>query len=85
MTLRLYIARGTEHSARALENVRRALEQVSLDMSVVEVIDVFDEPERALDDGVIVTPMLVRPGSARRMAGTLDNVQALLDMVAADE
>jgi circadian clock protein KaiB len=43
-------------------------------------VDVFREPKRALADGILMTPTLVKlaPSPARRIVGTLSRAQAVL-------
>ncbi len=59
--LRLYIARSTPNSTRAERNLRSALEDLG-DIGrcmVLEIVDVFTNPKRAIADGIIVTPTLI--------------------------
>ena len=46
----------------------------------IDVVDVFKHPERALDDGILMTPALVRfsPTPVRSMIGALGNADAVL-------
>lgn len=70
---RLYIAGDASNSARAVANLR-ALCQVSLpDRHEIEIVDVFREPNRALTDGVFLTPTLLKlaPQPACKIVGTL--------------
>ncbi len=48
--------------------------------SRVEIVDVFREPERALADAVMLTPMLVKagPGKTVKILGTLADTQVVL-------
>ncbi len=79
VSVRLYVAKGAPNSLKAHDNLREALEQFELADDLVEIVDVFEAPERALDDGVLVTPMLVRlqPEPVRRLIGTLDDIESL--------
>ncbi len=86
--LRLYVASATPNSARAKSNLLAALEAIDGGTAglKVEVIDVFDTPKRAMNDGVIVTPTLIGLGVGGRqtLLGDLsDTVQlrGLLDAV----
>lgn len=66
--LRLYVAGNSPGSRRARTNLaawRHAHEQLSLE---VEVIDVFEAPQRALADGVLLTPQLILHGPSGRSA-----------------
>lgn len=84
MQLRLYVAAGAPHSERALANLEK-IRETYLEACTVEVVDVFESPDRALADGVLVTPTLLRiaPLPIRRIIGDLSKVTkvvgALLD------
>jgi circadian clock protein KaiB len=59
--LRLYIAKATPNSERAVTNLRAALAEFGERSRALglEVVDVFTQPRRAINDGVIVTPTLI--------------------------
>lgn len=46
----------------------------------IDVVDVFREPKRALEDGIFMTPTLVKlaPSPALRIVGTLSETQTVL-------
>ncbi|MEO8661485.1 MAG: circadian clock KaiB family protein, partial [Bryobacteraceae bacterium] len=46
----------------------------------VEIVDVFKQPERALKDGVLMTPTLLKvvPAPAQRIVGTLDQTESVI-------
>jgi len=56
---RLYVAGQSANSNLALVNLRALCERHLAGRHEIEVIDVFTEPERALADGVMMTPTLV--------------------------
>ncbi len=66
--LRLYIARSTPNSVRAEQNLSMVLNgfESSLAAPVLEIIDVFAQPKRAIIDGVVVTPTLIGFAGDRR-------------------
>jgi len=77
---RLYVADHTQNSALAVANLN-ALFRVHLpDRHHIEIVDVFEHPKRALDDGVLMTPTLVRlaPSPVRRVVGTLSDADTVL-------
>ena len=84
LQLRLYVAPGAPNSQRALRNLEQ-IREAHLGACTVEVVDVFEAPERALADGVLVTPTLLRiaPPPVRRIVGDLSErervVRALLN------
>lgn len=78
--LRLYVAGESPNSVSALANLRAALaEHAGLSVEL-EIIDVLRDPGRALRDGVLITPMLVRlrPPPERRVLGNLRDRATLL-------
>jgi circadian clock protein KaiB len=60
ISLKLYIASGTPNSVLALNNLRAIIDEYLAGCHNLEVIDVLKEPSRAIVDGVLVTPTLVK-------------------------
>src|SRR3954471_2930343 len=73
LVLRLYVAGDAPNSALARANLKRLLDSLDSDQYALEIIDCLDEPLRALQDGVLVTPTLVRvePEPKRTIVGAL--------------
>jgi hypothetical protein len=46
-----------------------ALAEMSERSFALEIVNVYDDPERALLNRVLVTPTLLAPASARRLVG----------------
>jgi circadian clock protein KaiB len=89
VSFRLYVAGDGQNSARAIANLKALCEARLADRHEIELIDVFAQPQRALADGIVMTPTLVRlaPGPIRRVVGTLqetEHVVAALGLVGAD-
>jgi circadian clock protein KaiB len=83
---RLFLAGDTPNSAQALANLT-ALCRVRLPgRHEIEIIDVFAKPERALEEGVFLTPLLVKvsPGPQTRVVGTLGNALAMAQALGLD-
>ncbi len=80
MRLRLYIAGEGPNSKLALANLRDLLEAHGPADYELEVIDCLREPLRALRDGVLVTPTLLRlsPGPTQTIVGTLSRTRSVL-------
>jgi circadian clock protein KaiB len=77
---RLFVAGDSPNSAQALVNLV-ALGRAHLpDRHEIEVVDVLKDPQRALADGVLMTPTLVKlaPLPVRRIVGTLGNLPTVL-------
>ena len=70
---RLYIAGDTSNSTQALGNLDALCRERLVDLHEVDVVDVFLEPDRALEDCIFMTPVLVvlSPLPQRRIVGTL--------------
>ena len=81
--LKLYVAGTAPNSARARANLEVILQGLPDGRCQVEIIDVFQEPLRALDDGVIVTPTLVKvsPPPSEQIVGDLGNTGRVRDVL----
>ena len=77
---RLYIAGETQNSVLAVSNLTALCSGYLSERYHVEVIDVFQDPSRALDDGVFLTPTLVRvaPAPDLKIVGTLSDQHYVL-------
>lgn len=77
---RLYVAGDTQNSAQAVANLNALCRARLPDRHHIEVVDVFREPKRALADGILMTPTLVKlaPSPVRKIIGTLSQEQPLL-------
>jgi circadian clock protein KaiB len=81
LQLRLYIAGKSPNSTRALSNLRTICRECLAEGSwQVEVVDVFEDPLRAVEDGVLVTPTLVKlTPPVVRIIGDLSRREIVLD------
>lgn len=79
--LRLYIAGTAPFSLKAVANLDALCRSHLQGRHHIEVIDVLQAPERALSDGVYMTPMLVKLGAEPtcRIVGTLSDAAVVLD------
>ena len=80
---RLYIAADAPNSAQALANLNALCRERLPGRHQIEVVDVFREPRRALNDGIFMTPTLVKvaPGPVRRIVGSLSQTDRLLETI----
>jgi circadian clock protein KaiB len=62
LRLRLYVAASAPNSTHAQANLRALLASAGAQDASVEVVDCIREPQRALRDGVLVTPTLLKLG-----------------------
>jgi circadian clock protein KaiB len=83
---RLYVAGDALNSAQALANLGALCRAHLPDRHEIEVVDVFREPKRALADGILMTPTLLKlaPSPARRIVGTLSRTQPVLQVLGLD-
>ena len=78
---RLYIADDAPNSAQAVGNLAALCRAHLSGRNEIEVVDVFREPKRALADGILMTPTLVKlaPSPApKRIIGTLSQTLPVL-------
>jgi circadian clock protein KaiB len=77
---RLFVAAGTLNSTQAIANLNTLCHLHLAGRHEIEVVDVFREPQRALDEGIRMTPTLLKlsPSPARRIVGTLGQTQLVL-------
>ncbi|MCK9285116.1 MAG: hypothetical protein M0P39_12645 [Rhodocyclaceae bacterium] len=77
---RLYIAGDALNSAQAQANLAALCRTHLPDRHEIEVVDVFQEPKRALADGIFMTPTLVKltPAPTKTIVGTLSQMQPVL-------
>lgn len=79
-SFRLYIAGEAMNSAHAQANLQALCRRHLDGRHTIEVVDVFRQPERALADGIFMTPTLIKlgPGPVRTVVGTLSDAATLL-------
>ncbi len=79
LQLRLYIAGNAPNSVLAVANCRAICASHFEDVDL-EIVDSFEHPDRALADGIIVTPTLLKlaPEPGQRLIGDLSDTQQVL-------
>ena len=78
---RLYVAGDAQNSAQAVANLTALCKAYLKDRHAIEVVNVFLEPKRALADGILMTPTLLKiaPSPApRKIVGTLSQTLPVL-------
>jgi circadian clock protein KaiB len=81
--LRLYIAGNAPNSLRAIDNIKTICAEHLMSGHELEIVDLLKDPLRALADGIIVTPTLLKlsPPPVQRVVGNLsDTGQVLLTL-----
>ena len=79
-SFRLYVTGDTQNSTRAIANLSGICREHLPDRHAIEIVDVFREPKRALADGILMTPTLVKlsPAPVRRIVGTLSQAEPVM-------
>ena len=79
----LFVARESAASATAVVQLKRIAAEYLPRNSVVEVVDLFEEPERAEDEQILAIPTLVRkdPKPVRRVIGDLSDIPRVLTSI----
>ena len=77
---RLYLAGGAPNSVRALANLYAICRRHYPESHRIEVVDVLQEPMRALAEAILVTPTLVRisPAPELQIIGNLSDEEEVL-------
>jgi len=80
---RLYIAGDTHNSAQANANLAALCRTYLPGRHKIDVVNVLQEPGRALAEGVFMTPTLVKlaPLPAQKIVGTLSQTQTVLQIL----
>lgn len=75
VVMRLYIADSAPNSAKAVANLEAICKEHLPGAYKLEIIDVLEFPQRALADGILVTPSLAKisPSPATRIVGNLSD------------
>ncbi|MEB3250358.1 MAG: circadian clock KaiB family protein [Merismopediaceae bacterium] len=78
--LKLYITGNSVRSQRAIANICRICREELKDQYTVEIIDVLEEPHRAEQEKILVTPTLIKqlPPPLQRIIGDMSNTQKVL-------
>jgi circadian clock protein KaiB len=85
LMLRLYVAGHAPNSLSAIANARAICDAHFAAGHQLEIVDMLQHPLRALADGIVVTPTLLRlvPLPVQRVIGNLsDTAQVLLILAA---
>ena len=83
---RLYVAGDTQNSMQALANLTKICQTYLADSHEIEVLDVFKEPGLTLQEGIFMTPTLVKlsPSPMIKIVGTLSQTQIMLQTLGLD-
>ena len=78
--LRLYVAGTSPNSVRAITNLKEICEHHLSDHYDLEIVDVYQQIEKAAEDQLIALPLLVKrsPGQERRLIGDMSDEKKVL-------
>jgi len=84
LQLRLYVAGNAPNSVRAIINLKAICDEHFASACALEIVDLLLHPQRALADGIIVTPTLVKlaPLPVQRVIGTLSDTEQVFQALA---
>jgi circadian clock protein KaiB len=77
--LRLFVTGMTPRSTRAIHAVRTLCEQRLKDRFELEIVDVYQQPQKIQDEQVLATPTLIKyePAPLRRIIGDMTDTNRL--------
>ena len=83
LSLRLYLSKGAPASRLALADLRDICKQRFGQSWELEIVDATDSPQRALSDGVLITPTLLKlsPPPFSMIAGNLTQMKKFLALL----
>ncbi len=86
LVLRLYVAGRALNSLSAIANIRAILDAHFAAGHQLEIVDLLEHPRRALADGIIVTPTLLKlsPLPVQRLIGDLRDTDRVCSMLSTE-
>lgn len=80
IVLKLYVAGRAPNSERARSNLDEILAEIRPDRFDLEVIDILENPMRAIEDGILVTPTLckIAPLPQAKIHGNLSDAEKVI-------
>lgn len=84
LLLRLYVAGNAPNSLCAIANAKTICDEHFASGHHLEIVDLLENPRRALDDGIIVTPTLLKlsPPPVQRVIGNLSDTKQVFLVLA---
>jgi circadian clock protein KaiB len=86
LQLRLYVAGNAPNSLRAIANAKALCDLHFAARHELEIVDLLKHPKRALADGIIVTPTLLKllPLPIQRVIGNLSDTTQVLEALVSE-
>jgi circadian clock protein KaiB len=78
--LRLYITGMTPNSKRAVENIKKICEEHLHGKYLLEIIDIYQQPQLAEGDQIFAAPTLIKklPSPLKKLIGDMSNTEKVL-------
>ncbi len=78
--LRLFVTGMTSRSTRAIKNLKRICEEYLKNRYELEVIDIYQQPEKAREGELIAAPTLIKqlPEPLRKLIGDMSDTERVL-------
>jgi len=79
----LFVTGLLPNSARAIVNIKEICEKYLKGRYELEIIDIYQQPDRALKEQIIAVPVLIKkfPLPEARLIGDLSNIEKVLDLL----
>jgi len=80
LVMRLYVVNSAPNSLLAIANLAAICKESLKDNFKLEIVDVLEQPLRALADGILVTPSLAKlsPSPAANIVGNLSDKSGVM-------
>jgi circadian clock protein KaiB len=80
LVLQLYVSGMSPKSMEAIENIRRLCDEHLKDAFELEIIDIYKNPEAAIEQHIVFSPSLVRkfPQPKKILIGTLADSEKVI-------
>jgi circadian clock protein KaiB len=80
LVMRLYVVNSAPNSLLAIANLAAICKEFLTDNFKLEIVDVIEQPLRALADGILVTPSLAKlsPSPAANIVGNLSDKSSVM-------
>ncbi len=77
---KLYVAGESTRAVKAIDNLKKIVSEHLENQAEVEVIDILDDPEKAVTAGVTATPTIVKqfPEPVRKSIADLSDINEVL-------
>ena len=81
--LELYVTKNSTSSIRAFKNIQLIKEQYLKEKIEIVVIDIYENPEKLFENGIVSIPTLIRkkPLPEIRIIGDLSNEQEVIKLL----